>query len=801
MGNLLRQELELGYFKWLERPGEDLGVFDNEGDFEECRKRVHCNCSHWSMNLQMKYEEESGKYIADISGMEEALKRLNDPVAGRHHVIVWGGDHNNVYFPSFTRYKKTLPECLMQGINGEYLELHDPLINGGEGIPMPAIDDETLITLNCEMLGTQAENLKNSQYVKAYMLGMEELYPEYFGLGNGDFRPASWKHFEAWCARKGCPVPVREKVVEEDMSPERMLWLQFREQAMADRCGNYYEAILNKDENHLIFYPTHGSTMCRDNRSRLGQQPGTLACQCDGMEMGHIMVENDEERRNVLLISHFTSFGAPVIVPRLGNKRVDLNAIGGGKSFSAAMLRRLVYECLGMGVSKIFPIHWTSRLHDGEWFIKNTEAETECRKVFDEITLAAPFLSGMGRLQPQAGILAGNAEWIRGWKPEWTGFMQDAFSGQYHMTLISDEIVGKHLAVRMPVIFVLDNAVIMRETLNALYDYVEAGGHVIIWGNFAVKDENQDFYREDERGPLIHHSNVYFVSESRGKRRVLREFFLSGPEYGIFGERFMYQELPFKAICAAAEEINGCILRPFVTETEAEAELNHINIYPLTDRKSMIAVCINNGEDNVVFTIRPDSRLMENFQVYDICTGKICDTRQCLHGGETKLLWFCPENVEEDYEDRLIEAENGFEKWQAVGADVSPYRYLYSHMRTGSSLKKRAVLTNVMLNTLAVATEYKFEKGKLHINCKVFDSSAERVKNARVSFRLSPGSFEWKELEEVENGYTCILDEKKLPVIYDVERKEYVKLDGTCRMVIRAEKDEKQGGSVINIHI
>ena len=61
MGHLLRQELEVGYFKWLERPGEDLGVFDNEGDFEECRKRVHCNCSHWSMNLQMKYEEESSK--------------------------------------------------------------------------------------------------------------------------------------------------------------------------------------------------------------------------------------------------------------------------------------------------------------------------------------------------------------------------------------------------------------------------------------------------------------------------------------------------------------------------------------------------------------------------------------------------------------------------------------------------------------------------------------------------------------------------------------------------------------------
>lgn len=799
MGNLLRQELEVGYFKWLERPGEDLGVFDNEGDFEECRKRVHCNCSHWSMNLQMKYEEESSKYVADISGVEEALKQLNDPVSGRHHVIVWGADHNNVYFPSFTKYKKTLPECLMQGINGEYLELHDPLINGGEGIPMPAIDDETLITLNCEMLGIQAEKLKSSQYVKAYMLGMEELYPEYFGLGNGDFRPASWKHFEAWCERQGCPVPAREKVIGDSMNPERMLWLSFREQAMADRCGNYYEAVLKHDENHLIFYPTHGSTMCRDNRSRLGQQPGTLACQCDGMEMGHIMVENDEERRNVLLISHFASFGSPVIVPRLGNKRVDLNAIGGGKSFNAPMLRRLVYECLGMGVSKIFPIHWTSRLHDGEWFIKNTEAETECRKVFDEITFAAPFLTGMARLQPQAGILAGNAEWIKGWKPEWTGFMQDAFAGQYHMTLISDEIIGKHLAARMPVIFVLDNAVMKRRTFSELYNYAEAGGHLVIWGNFAINDENQASFRDEERRDFLHHKNIVFVPENRGRKRVLREFFLSGPEFGVFGERFVYQEFPFKAICAAAEEIKDCILRPF--DMEAEVELTNINIYPLTDRKSLAAVCINNGEDDVEFTIRPDRRLIEDFQVYDICAGKIGDTRQHLNGGGTKILWFCPKNAEAGYEDKLMEAEDCFEKWRAAGADVSPYRYLYSHMRTGSNLKKRAVMADVMLHTLAVSTEYSFERGKLYIICKVFDSSGEAIKNAGLSFRLSPGDFEWQDLKEDVNGYTCTLDEKKLPVIYDVKQKEYVRLKGTFRMIIRAEKKEKQGGSIINVYI
>jgi hypothetical protein len=214
------------------------------------------------------------------------------------------------------------------------------------------------------------------------------LYPEFFGLGHGDYRPVSWRHFEAWCKAHGEAVPQKEETIEEN-SPARNLWLRFREQAMADRAAYYYQAILAKDDTHLCFYPTHGSFMHGISRAQLGQQTDSLVSACDGIEMGHILIDDDAERRNVLLISYNASFGTPVIVPRLGNKTPDLGMAGGGRSFTPRTLRRLVYECAGMGVSVIYPIHWRSHLHDGEWLIKNTPAEQECRQVFDELTLAA----------------------------------------------------------------------------------------------------------------------------------------------------------------------------------------------------------------------------------------------------------------------------------------------------------------------------------------------------------------------------------------------------------------------------
>jgi hypothetical protein len=158
---------------------------------------------------------------------------------------------------------------------------------------------------------------------------------------------------------------------------------------MADRAACYMQAFLDADRDHPVFYPTHGNLFLRNVRLALAQLPSLMAAATDGMEMGHITIDDDDERLNPLVNAHFGAFGKPLINPRLANKTLDPEAKGGGRSFTPQMLRRLVYECVGQGVWHIGPIHWTSTLHDGERAIKDTPAEVECQKVFAEIKGAA----------------------------------------------------------------------------------------------------------------------------------------------------------------------------------------------------------------------------------------------------------------------------------------------------------------------------------------------------------------------------------------------------------------------------
>lgn len=78
------------------------------------------------------------------------------------------------------------------------------------------------------------------------------LYPEYFGLGYGDYRPASWARFVAWCHMRGKAIPEKAETLRHG-SEAWHRWIFFREQAMADRCRIYYKAIMDHDDTHLAY--------------------------------------------------------------------------------------------------------------------------------------------------------------------------------------------------------------------------------------------------------------------------------------------------------------------------------------------------------------------------------------------------------------------------------------------------------------------------------------------------------------------------------------------------------------------
>lgn len=791
---MLRQEMNIGYFGMIHRPGEKLGVFDNGSDFERCVERTHCNCTHGFFGPSVIWNEEKQEYTLKEDALEEQLQSFRDVIKGRRHTILGGGEHNNVYFPGFYHYRKNIPEALMQDEDGNYLELRDPDILDGKPIPMPAIDDPGLLKLYARQQARQASFMPGCHHVAAYVMGAEMLYPEYFGLGHGDYRPVSWAHFAAWCAKQGCDQPSKEETLQEG-SAARRLWLRFREQAMADRAAYYYRAILSEDVTHLCYYPTHGSALHGDARSRLGQQPDTLSSACDGIEMGHILIDDDAERRNVIMTCLNTSYGTPVIVPRLGNKTPDLSAGGGGRSFTPETLRRLVYEDVGMGISIIFPIHWRSHLHDGEWFIKDTPAEAECRKVFDEIITAAPYMNGLGRMQPALGVLAADDTWLEKWQMRWTALMQDALNDSIHATIMTDALLEKGLARRMPVLLLMDDATLCDKTLQRLIDYLEEGGKLVLWGEFAVGGSPALKQRV-----LSHPGCLTSQAPVEDRPRKIREMFLTGMRDGVCGTRYSFHAVDYSRLMQEIEAFApSAILRPF----KLTGQVKDVNCYPLTDRCGMGCVFINNGGEERLLTATPDERLIKNACAVDMLTGQAVTFPIKLPGHGTRLLYFAPSMTPEEQEDTICDAEDVYERWQQAQANVDALRHYYSNMRSGPHLLKRYALADALLHSIALRSSYEVASdGALTVFVQALGPDGAPVADADISMRIVPGERRRYAFQpDGKGGYVCRVAKEELPVAYDPDHCDYLPLKGAARLILQAEASTLQGGSLMNIHL
>lgn len=787
---MLRQEMNIAYFDHIHRPGEKLGVFDNGSDYEECASRVHCNATHGGFAPSPVWDEEQQKYVIkyDAEKIEEYLKKFNATIGGRRHTILGGGGHNNVYFPGFYEYREKLPEALMQDPDGKWLELKTVAVLDGKPIPMPAIDDPTLLKLHSESLAYQASRVKDSNFVVGYVLGAEMLWPEYFGLGNGDYRPVSWKHFSNWCRLQGEQVPTKQETLVEG-SKERNLWLHYREQAMADRAGCYYRAILKEDPNHLSYYPTHGSMMHGKMRASLSQQPDTLAAVTDGIEMGHIMIDNDEERRNVILTQLNTSYGTPVIVPRLGNKTADLGISGTGRSFTPQTLRRFVMEDVGMGISTIFPIHWRSCLFDGSWFIKDTPAEEECRKVFDEIINAAPYMMGMGRMQPQVGVLASDETWLQEYQPRWTALMQDLLSDRANATIMTDALIEPGLSRKMPVLLLVDDKIVHENTLDRLVNYMNEGGKVIVWGEFAADSNKRDQV-------LSHVNCMVSQAPARTKLYVIRECFLSYVD-GMWDNAYKVYPVEYQALKAEMQAFAPeAVINPFVVEGDA----GEVNLYALTDRAAVGCVAINNGIEDATFSFVPDARLLENTKAIDMLTGKEIKMPFTLPGNGTAMILFAQAEGD-DFLEVICQADEAVQRWRKLGADVGALRHNFINMKTGQHHIKRYALAKGLLSSLALRTMVEKDGEDLLVKVDCFDAAGNVVENADIFLRMVPGSMKQYVFTWDGKQHICRVKKDDIAKVYNPETCDYEPLSGAARFVLQAEKDGKQGGSLKNIRV
>jgi hypothetical protein len=780
-----------------------LSVLDNINDLEACKERVGADATIGIGDLSAVLRSGDGTLELTTGNMAASLEAVRN---GDVECLFFIGERNNPYFTYYPdSFRSKHPEAFMRDKNGNQIQItSNPIRNVTN--PVPAVDDPTIVRLASEFIRQEVSAMASEPRIRGWVIGSEEAYPDYFALPVGDFREAFREHYERYAARRGFPSPCDPKAITRNAeSPAQEAWYAFREQAIADRAGAYMQAYLSADTTRPVLYPTHGHPFAGNMRRKLGQPHSLIAGACDGFEAGHIVINDDDEILNLLYLSSFTAFGVPVAAPRLGNKTLDPSAKGGGKSFTPHMLRRLVYECLGMGVWHIGPIHWRAILGDGEWAIKDTPAEAECAAVFDEIKRLRPTLSGMSRLQPSVALYVSDSTWLKAWDARWTAFMQDAIAAHWNVTIVNDAHVTAELAARIPVLISIDNSRLSESARKGLTEYTSAGGHLLVWGALGTRDvlgkHTQDFTAASGVATLDF--------DSRTRKRTIVNQFQTGN--GAWQWPHTIRPLPIAEIEEAVlARIPARSLRPIEVQS---AHPEDIEVFTLSDGFSVAATVINRSATPANVRLRLADGLASGGdwiaedplapggeqQSSDVATLDLPP-----HGAVVR--WFRPVVTETDAAQQVAMANDAYAAWTTAGADTSFVKSILENANEWSASEelhaKASCLAQFVTSSLAIKTEaHTAPDGSLEVEARVFDRDGSPVSDARVAVRIVPGEFRFRPLQLDDSGvYRVNVTPSSLPLEYDFDRRAYSTIVGPVRLVISARNARGSGGAML-VHV
>ncbi len=799
---LLRTELDLAYLAWVHRPGEHLSVLDNAGDLAACMERVGANATTVGAMIRPKWDPARGAFAADIDA--ERVQAQADLVRDRGAwCAAYLGDFNNPWFLEYPAdFVERLPDAWMRDPKGARVELARDARGRAVVIPVTALDDPVIWELATGVIRRAGAILRATGRVVQWIAGTEQSFPELFGLPDADYRPASLRHFDAWLRRenRAGAIPVARL---RDLSDEeaQAAWFSFREAAMADRAAHYAAAFLETGPDVPIFYPTHNSMFCRTVRRRLGQPAADMAGATDGLELGHITIDDDDERLNPLVNAHFSSFGKPVIAPRLANKTLDPSIVGGGRSFTPPMLRRLVYESLGHGLWHIGPIHWTSVLHDGDWHIKGTPAEAACCEVFAEIKAAAPVLDGMARLQPQVGLYVSDDTWRKGWDPRWTMLFQDSLAAHWNLAVVSDASLGAPLAARMPVLLSLDNDRISAAARLSLADYCAAGGELLAVGALAERDERARAVpwtaapgRVCRLGP----------PPASALRKLTLETHNGEGAFAVEEQAAPVNLAWLEA--AALTWAPDAVLRPVTVSPDPPA--GSINVFVLTDRCSVAVVAVNLADSPADGELRlapPLASVNERWRCTDALSREVLSdsfaARVKLDARGTRIVWFHPRGEDSQLEETAARAGEALGRWDAQGFDT---RFLEAARRALSGQSALPAKTFAFARTVDSSIALRVRAGwtadgSLEVAADALDAAGKPPDSASVTMTLAPGTCTPVPLETKGGGrFSLMVPRNRLPLRYDAESCRYDPSRGPLRVVLSvSESDGRAGGAMI----
>lgn len=784
--SLIPQVLHPAYWDWVKRPGEMLGfwLWTGPQTMQDITARTGANATSFHTPMWIAEDDESPLGVKVVP----ASKQIDGwgPAAGILKQLgteagVDIGEHNNA---CFVRYGDWFwakhPNSAMRDKNGRVIKIGNNT--------WPAMNDPVLTTLGKNQMTDMARLLKDETWVRYWVLGGEQGYPDYFGRPVGDYRPAARRHYRAWQIEHGLPPKPRFG------EPQ---WNEYRESAVVDHFGNYTAYLRAQDPTRPILIPTHGNPFALDLRPKLGYPLGGLAGAADGFESGPIAIDDDNERLIRMTLDQQTSFGIPVTAPRLADKRLDPTAKGGGRSFSPASLRRFVYEGLGLGVWHLGLVQWSGVLADGEWGISGTPAEAECRKVFSEIKQAAPYLENCSRLQAQVGLFISDAEWRRHWRDRWTLLYDCAIKRGWQVATLDDAQIDADLVKNTPAIISVDNSVVAGETRAKLRAYIKAGGKVIYVGDFAIKDDE-----DRQTGPVA--GAVMLQDNAPGE--IVTVIHQTQTVGGANTWKAQVRRLPLdeieKIITKAAD------LRQIeITDAETGNRAEGVECLPLTDGTNITVVVINRNDQPRKLRIRPSKRLeaetgsmmMRNAVSGEEMTGGSDSIPAVsLDSFGTALISFEPKITPDEVKQELHLAQEAVKRWTQLGTDTTLQKDLLSRSRdlqkTSHSAKALA-LARTILHSLAFKVDITKADDALKMKVSAWSPDGNAAAGTKVRLRFVPGPFRWRELEETTPGaYMISLPAKSLPRSYNPSTERYDIPDGALQYILDASRSNLIGG-------
>lgn len=817
--SLLPTELAPYYQTWFAQPGAMLSVLGNASDLGACAERVKANASYIILMLPIPLVPDAsspcGVAVKPDFKLLEQFFAFAEPRGFQVDIAL--GEHNNPFFANYSReFVQKNQDSFMRDMDGNLIILNGRDVADPNARLVPAICDSVISRLASEYIRIQVKAIRNLTSVRNWVIGSETMYPDLFGiLPMGDFRSAFIKQFDMWLNHQGINVPQGDfkPILAEKMNPLQAAWFRFREQAMADRAAWYYISFLTSDEGKRpVLFPTHGHPFAKRMRRGLGLSPGLIAGATDGFEMGQITINTDEDNLNLLYMNALSSYGVPVNVPRLANKTLDPKARGGGRTFTPVMIRRAVYECLGMGVNHIGPIDWQLTLPDGEWFIKGTPAEAELAEVFEEIRNVTPYLKGMARLQPRVGLFVADDTWRNNWDPRWTGFFQDARKHHWNLALVGDALVDARLAEKIPILVSLDNALVDEGTMRRFASYLQAGGMVVSWRSFGEQNAFGEPMPEETRLSVVGHKQFLVVPvEREGEpRRLVNRF---STDQGAWEMPHSFRAAPFDAIASLISEKVGEEV-PCPIKVRGVSSNGDVTVLPLTDGVSMVAVMINNADQAEKVQLSPAavSLTTSEWSAYDLLTGARLPmptsgtAELTLPSHATALVWFVPEVSPEKITETAERAQKAFRVWEECGAQTD---FLKIHkdmlqqppaeglLRLKAYCLAQRVLSSLVLAPSLVPTA----EGGIVATARVFDADGKSVVDACVRLRAVPDTFVWRDMQRDGDAYQLEIPPDGFGVFYDPIQSKYTYRAEARRFVFSATRGTSSGGAGVTFGI